>query len=76
MPAIPETIYPRASIFSSKVESNRECAVISKPPIKIPRKTDCVRSIDTIDSSPDSMHRRVRNLSLINCPVTNYSTLN
>jgi hypothetical protein len=37
MPAKPDTMYPRAIIFSSKVESNRECAAISNAPIKIPR---------------------------------------
>jgi hypothetical protein len=53
IPAKPETTYPRAIIFSSKVVSNREWAVMSKAPIKIPRKTDCVRNIDIIDPSPN-----------------------
>jgi hypothetical protein len=69
MLAKPDTMYPRAIIFSSKVESNRECAAISNAPIKIPRKTDCARSIDTIDSSPGSVPRRVYNLSLIIAPL-------
>jgi hypothetical protein len=74
IPEIPEITYPRAIIFSSKTDSRREWAVISNAPIKIPRKTDCARSIDT-DSSPDLIPERVRNLSLINWPVTNNNTL-
>jgi dihydropteroate synthase len=68
MPVSPETTYPRAIIFSLKAERRRECAVISKAPKKIPRKTDCVRSIDTVDFSPVSIPGRAKKLSLIILP--------
>jgi hypothetical protein len=75
MPVIPETRNAGARILPSKVESKTVHETTLNVPIKIPRKTDCVRSIDTFDSSAD-ISGRVRNLSLIYCSVTDYRTLN
>jgi hypothetical protein len=54
MPVIPETRNPGARILPSKVESKPVHETILNVPIKIPRKTDCVRSIDTFDSSSEN----------------------
>jgi len=43
-PAIPENIYARAIIFSSKNDRNIEWAVISKKPEKIPISIACAGS--------------------------------
>jgi hypothetical protein len=75
MPVIPETRNPGARTLPSKVESKTVHEMMINVPIKIPRKTDCVRSIDTPDSSSDNSGR-ARNLTLIYCSVTNYRTLN
>jgi len=66
MPVIPETRNAGASILPSKVDSKTVHETVLNVPIKIPRKTDCVRRIS----------ERVRNLTLIYCSVTNYRTLN
>jgi hypothetical protein len=76
MPAIPETRNAGARILPSKAEIKRVHATMLYVPKKIPRKTDCVRSIDTLDSTPELAPGRVRSLTLIYCSVTNYRTLN